>query len=243
MALRAAALLILAALVLENPFCFRSSYIAGFLIEAYFLPGKAASFLPREYATRRMSVKLQIIGCYDWGARKPKAPIETVPRSHRIIFHHTAGHHREIDTPRTQSRRESERYAKDIQAFHMSQGWLDSGHNFLVCRNGLVLQGRWLTVSAIRSGHMVHSAHCPGMNDQIGIEHEHKGTEEMTSKQREASARLMAWIADQYDLRRVLPVDPHSAHFSTACPANLKQDIPAIKRRAQQILDASNSRR
>jgi hypothetical protein len=39
-----------------------------------------------------------------------------------------------------------------------------------------VLQGRWLTVSAIEAGHMVVSAHCPGQNGQIGIEHEHLGT-------------------------------------------------------------------
>ena len=104
-----------------------------------------------------------------------------------------------IENPSTQSRAESERFAREIQAFHMKQGWNDSGHNFLVCRNGLILQGRWLTVSSIQAQHMVRSAHCPGQNEQIGIEHEHLGNEEMTKQQREASARLMAWIADQYD--------------------------------------------
>jgi hypothetical protein len=182
-------------------------------------------------------VQIRIIGVRDWGARKPKAGITVVPRSKRIIFHHTAGHHRHLDGQAKESRGESERYAKDIQAFHMSQGWVDSGHNFLVCRNGLILQGRWLTVSAIRAGHMVQSAHCPGQNEQIGIEHEHLGSEKMTKKQFESSARLMAWIAWEYGLKRVLPVEPHSAHFATACPANLKADIPDVKRRAQQILN------
>lgn len=184
-----------------------------------------------------MAVKIQIIGAADWGARKPRNGITTIGRSNRIIFHHTAGHHAEISNPSVQSRAESEKYARAIQAFHMSQGWIDSGHNFLVCRNGLILQGRWLTVSAIRAGHMVLSAHCPGQNDQVGIEHEHKGSEPMTTKQRESSARLMAWIADKYDLKRVLVVEPHSKYFATACPANLKGDIPDIRRRAQHILD------
>jgi hypothetical protein len=184
-----------------------------------------------------MAVKCTIITCPDWGARKPKQDLQTVPRSKRIIFHHTAGHHQEIENPNAQSRAESERYAKAIQAYHMKQGWSDSGHNFLICRNGLILQGRWLTVSAIQAGHMVRSAHCPGQNDQIGIEHEHKGTEAMTKAQRESSARLMAWIADKYDLRRVLPVDPHSKYFATACPANLRNNIPEIRNMAQQILD------
>ncbi len=185
-----------------------------------------------------MAVKIKIIGAYDWGARKPKQPITVIGRSKRIIFHHTAGHHPEIDNPGAQSRAESEKYARAIQAQHMSQGWVDSGHNFLICRNGLILQGRWLTVSAIRAGHMVESAHCPGQNQQIGIEHEHFGSEAMTAKQFEASARLQAWIACEYGLKRVLPVDPHSKYFPTACPANLVSDIPRVKRRAQEILDA-----
>jgi hypothetical protein len=185
-----------------------------------------------------MAVQIKIITCPDWGAKKPKSGIQTVAASKRIIFHHTAGHHAEIENPSAQSRAESERYARTIQAYHMSQGWTDSGHNFLVCRNGLILQGRWLTVSAIQANHMVRSAHCPGQNDQIGIEHEHKGTEAITEKQWQSSARLMAWIADKYDRKTVLPVDPHSKHFATACPVNLKGDIPSIRQRAQEILNA-----
>lgn len=184
-----------------------------------------------------MSVKCNIITCPQWGARRPRMGLITVFASKRIIFHHTAGHHQEISNSNIQSVEESKAYARAIQAQHMRQGWVDSGHNFLVCRNGVVLQGRWLTVSAIEAHHMVSSAHCPGQNDQIGIEHEHFGLEKMTSKQREASARLMAWIADQYGRKTVLPVDPHSKYFATACPANLKADIAAIRHRAQDILD------
>lgn len=188
-------------------------------------------------------VRIDIIVCSEWGAKKPKQGITTVGKSARIIFHHTAGHHREISLPKNESYAESCRYARDIQAFHMAPGGLgadnggiDSGHNFLVCRNGLILQGRWITVSAIESGHMVHSAHCPGQNDQIGIEHEHKGTEGMTVAQRESSARLQAWIAWQYGKRTALPVDPHSAHYNTSCPTNLKREIPKIRAMAQSIL-------
>jgi hypothetical protein len=193
--------------------------------------------MQRRKLIRRIMVKIKIITCPDWGARKPNQGIETVLASTRVIFHHTAGHHPEVENPSLESRAEAELYARAIQRSHLAQGWIDSGHNFLICRNGLILQGRWLTVSAIQAGHMVRSAHCPGQNDQIGIEHEHLGAEEMTQKQRESSARLQAWIADKYDLKRVLTVDPHSKYFATACPANLKEDISDIRRRAQQILD------
>lgn len=182
-------------------------------------------------------VKCKIITCPEWSALKPKTGIETVAASKRIIFHHTSGHHAEISGPLSESREESMQYARTIQAYHIKQGWNDSGHNFLVCRNGLILQGRWLTVSAIEAHHMVRSAHCFSQNEQIGIEHEHKGLEEMTKAQREASARLMAWIANQYGRKTVLPVYPHSKYFATSCPANLKEDIVEIRHRAQQILD------
>lgn len=183
-------------------------------------------------------VKIDIVTCPEWGARKPAGHIVTVPRSHRIIFHHTAGHHAEISHPHNESLEEAKRYARDIQAFHMgpSRGWVDSGHNFLVTRAGHILQGRWLTVAAIEANHMVISAHCPGFNTQVGIEHEHQGNEQMTKAQREASARLQAWIAYQYGLSSVLPVDPHSAHFPTSCPANLKSEITRIRTMAQEIL-------
>jgi N-acetylmuramoyl-L-alanine amidase len=185
-----------------------------------------------------VTVKLDIITPSQWGACAPLAEPVLVPRSSRIIFHHTAGHHPELGNPGDESREEAMLYARRIQAFHMdTNGWNDSGHNFLVCRNGLVLVGRWFTVTAIQHRKMVRSAHCPGQNDQIGIEHEHLGTEEMTVAQRNASARLQAWIADQYGRSTVLPVAPHSKYFATSCPANLKDDIASVKALAQQILD------
>ena len=58
-----------------------------------------------------------------------------------------------------------------------SNGWNDSGHNFLACRNGLILVGRHMSLPAIRQDRMVVSAHCPGHNEQPGIEHEHEGDE------------------------------------------------------------------
>jgi hypothetical protein len=182
-------------------------------------------------------VALDIVTCPQWNAKQPKHPLKMVHQSVRIIFHHTAGHARQISQPKDESLGEAIRYAQDLQEYHMHvNGWVDSGHNFLVCRNGVVLQGRWLTVSAIEAGHMVESAHCPKQNDQIGIEHEHLGTEEMTPAQREASAVLQAWIAHQYHRALVLPVFPHKKYYDTSCPANLVHDIPKIRQMAQVIL-------
>lgn len=186
-------------------------------------------------------MNFKILGCSEWGAVQPRGGMSSIlltpEPSRKIIFHHTAGHHRELSGPRDESELEAIFYARDIQSFHMrGNGWNDSGHNFLVCRNGIILQGRWRTVSAIISHRMVVSAHCPGQNDQIGIEHEHYGNEEMTKVQKEASAWLQAWIARQYGRKQPLPVDPHSKYYSTACPGNLTEDIEIIRRMAAAIL-------
>ena len=184
-------------------------------------------------------IPIEIITCPQWGARKPRQGIQTVGPAVRIIIHHTAGHHAEINTPSTESRDEAIRYARDIQAFHMdTNGWIDSGHNFLVCRNGMILQGRWLTVSAIQASHMVNSAHCPGQNHNVGIEHEHLGAEGMTNAQRASSARLIAWISDQYGKDTALPLAPHKEFFPTACPANLETEIPNLTSKANEFLGA-----
>ncbi len=185
--------------------------------------------------------KPHIITCPEWGARQPKSkPVFTSRPSVRIIFHHTAGHHPELGTPGgVETRTEAIAYAQAIQNFHMdSNGWNDSGHNFLVCRNGIILQGRWRTVSRIQAGKMVVSAHCPGQNSQVGIEHEHLGDEEMTDVQREASAWVQAWVARQYHLELPLDVEPHRKYFATSCPGVIEHEIPDIRRRAGVILKA-----
>lgn len=176
--------------------------------------------------------------CPEWGARAPREEIRlTAGRAVRVIFHHTAGHGLDFGSGPARDVAEAHAYARAIQRFHMdSNGWIDSGHNFLITRAGAVVQGRWFTVSAIQAGRMVVSAHCPTQNSQVGIEHEHRDSEPMTAAQREASARLLAWFSDQYGLRTILPVAPHSQFVSTACPANLLGEIRPVRARALQIL-------
>jgi hypothetical protein len=177
-----------------------------------------------------------------WGARRAKAAARREGTARRVIFRHTFGHHPELANPQNESREEAIRYARSIQADHMdNRNFNDSGHNFLVCMNGLILVGRHLSYTAIRAGRMVDSAHCPGENDQPGIEHEHLREAHMTAKQLEASARLHAWIMS----RCGIPVSEVFGHgsvalpqFPTACPAELKGDMAKVKARAKQILAA-----
>jgi len=187
----------------------------------------------------KVKVPIDIITCPQWRAVPPDGHIEVISKAKELVMHHTFGHVRQLGDPDVTTREEAMQYARDILRFHMEHnGWKDSGHNFLVCRAGYILQGRWFTVTAITQGKMVHSAHAGDNtgNTMVGIEFEHTGSEEMTAKQFESGARLMAWIAGQYQRTTIPVVRPHSFWSSTACPVNLAEDIPRMRARAKVIL-------
>ena len=178
-----------------------------------------------------------IITCAEWGARPPKQGLEIVGAPNHIIFHHTAGHSMDRAPKGVQSKAEAMAYARSIQNFHMdTHGWNDSGHNFLVCRGGWILEGRHMSVASIHARHMVVSAHCPGHNDQPGIEHEHQGSEKMTAVQIDAAAELQAWIA--YSLHRTMPLNvyPHRQFSATDCPGEIGNMIAPIRSQAAKLL-------
>lgn len=167
-----------------------------------------------------------IITTNEWGAKPPRRTLELCGRPSAIIVHATDGHHPEISLPANESRAESIAYAKAIQHSHTSPSasdpskpWSDSGHNFLVCRNGLILVGRHQSYTRIKAGLMVVSAHCPGENTNPGIEFEHKGNEGLTDPQFLSGVKLMAWIASQCGMSPY-SIYPHRKFFPTACPTD-----------------------
>lgn len=171
----------------------------------------------------------RIITCSQWGAAPAKHWPSLTPRPARIIVHHTAGHGAESSGSPDGVLQAAIGYARALQHQHMNvNGWDDSGHNFLVMRSGLILQGRWGTVRAIEHGRMVMSAHCPGQNDQPGIEHENIGAEGLTAEQHAASVHLMAWIADRCTIRPT-ELYGHRVFYNTACPGTIMQAIPALR--------------
>lgn len=170
-----------------------------------------------------------IITCPQWHARPARHKPHLTSRPVRALVHHTAGHHHEVSEPANESRDELLRYAHDLQNDMMDRrGWSDSGHNFLIGRNGMIVQGRWGTVTAIQHGRMVVSAHCPGQNDQPGVEHEHADGEQLTAAQRAASVWLYAWICDRCKIRPT-ELYGHRTFYATSCPTNLQVAIPRLR--------------
>jgi hypothetical protein len=179
----------------------------------------------RADARRNKPFRELIILTSEWGAVNPTRPISRVGKPDKIIFHHTDGHHPQLDQDSGESRAEAIAFAKAIQRDHMHRPppdgpFIDSGHNFLVTRSGLVLEGRHGSVAAIMDGVMVQSAHCPNQNTQPGIEHEHKGNEQMTPEQREASLFLHEFICRHTGIKPS-EIHPHREFFATECPSNV----------------------
>jgi hypothetical protein len=166
--------------------------------------------------------QFRIIPTAEWGAAPAKEAITPAGAPHEIIFHHTAGHHQELDHKPTESFAEAKGYARAIQQSHFNRGFIDTGQNFLVTRSGHILEGRHGSLAAINSGRMVVSAHCVGHNEQPGIEHEHIGDEKMTRKQRKASVWLHAHICRKTGINPA-QIHGHGEFNPTECPSPVFQ--------------------
>jgi hypothetical protein len=170
----------------------------------------------------------EIITCAQWGAMAPTRRPTLTPRPARIIEHHTAGLAPAAVGEPVEPRAQGSADARALQHLHMVvNGWDDSGHNFLVMRTGVILQGRWGSVTAIEHGRMVVSAHCPGQNDQPGIEHENIDQQTLTAEQHAATVHLQAWIADRCQIRPT-ELYGHRAFYPTACPGAIAAAIPQL---------------
>jgi hypothetical protein len=177
----------------------------------------------------------RIIPCSTWGARPPKHPNQIVSaKPVRAIFHHTAGH--ALGAADGESYQEAVNYCKSIQNYHMSQGWNDTGQNFTVTRNGYIFEGRHGSLEQVGKGKMVVSAHCPGQNEQPGVEIEHLGNENMTAIQREATVWLFAWICKRCSIP-ASHIYGHRDYFATSCPGNLYAQLPQFRIDVGKVLN------
>jgi hypothetical protein len=177
-----------------------------------------------------LSGDFEIVVCSQWGAVAPTGSIMRVGRPNKIIFHHTFGHHPELDNKPGDNLAEAKAYARSIQRDHMHRNppFIDSGHNFLVTRSGHILEGRHGSLAAIKDGVMVSSAHCIGQNDQPGVEHEHFKEPTMTPIQREASLFLHELICRKTGIKPIA-VRPHKEFDNTACPAELLSGLAQFR--------------
>lgn len=178
-------------------------------------------------------IPLRIYTACDWGATPvhPKFPTQ---KALGIVTHHTAGPNVTPFADEDAERERCFRLARAIQRAHLARGWADSGHHFLICRSGLILEGRHGSHDAARRGRCVRGAHAGNgaiNSTHFGIEYEGRYDQEflVTPDQWAAGVELYSWLAfwGQFDSQENFP---HSQFRPTVCPGLLRDHLPRLRR-------------
>jgi hypothetical protein len=169
----------------------------------------------------------KVMDCEAWGAREPSSPVKEYDnKADKVIVHHTATANR---TPPL----ELPVLARAIQEFHMdTNGWIDSGHHFLINRAGLIAEGRHRSLEALLDGHhMIEGAHCPGQNTTaVGIENEGTYSEVDPPGAQLATLKVLcAFACLQYGIAPN-QLYGHRDYKDTACPGDrLYALLPSLR--------------
>ncbi|MFI9816071.1 peptidoglycan recognition protein family protein [Saccharothrix variisporea] len=169
---------------------------------------------------RPLPAPKRVAGCAEWGARVPvEEQAVVLRRPERILVHHTATEN-VLDT----SERHAFELARFFQRLHTDdRGWGDTGQHFTISRGGVLLEGRYGSLAALRQGdRLVEGAHCPGQNrTSIGIENEGTYVSEVPpARQWDALVWLCARVCRQYDIP---PTEIHGHrdfYADTVCPGD-----------------------
>lgn len=203
---------------------------------AHQLPGESGVRAVADSEPLAGANQLTITSCADWNAREPSNPVKMLSKPPvRILVHHTATANR-----KEVAESDLKVLARAIQDFHMdNNGWIDSGHHFLINRGGLIAEGRHRSLEALQSGRQfVEGAHCPNQNQTaIGIENQGSYTQVDPPGGMLSSLRaLCAYACVQYG------IDPgqlygHRDYRDTACPGDrLYALLPWLRNQVGQLL-------
>jgi hypothetical protein len=195
--------------------------------------------VPVASSTPLLGPKLpKVLPCLGWDAREPTQPVTVIyARPDKILVHHTA----------SPNEREGElslgELARAIQRSHIEErGWIDSGHNFLVNRAGLIAEGRHRSLEMLLGGqHLIQGAHCTGQNTHsIGIENEGTYTEADPPEVQLATLRaLCAFSCLSYRIRPS-QIYGHRDFADTACPGDrLYALLPSMRVLVTRLLVGS----
>lgn len=188
-----------------------------------------------------MSFTASVISAKDWGARPPKQWSE-ITRPQYVVIHHTATPNSPNDVS-DGTLAGAKNFAKSIQKAHMDGfGWVDSGHNFLNTTGGVLLEGRQGSLTAVKQGRCVRSAHAGTTkgNESPGIENEGTFTTyQMNAQQWNSLVDLCASICSS------CKIDPdnikgHRDFTQTQCPGDwLYRQLPRLRTEVRKRLDPS----
>jgi N-acetylmuramoyl-L-alanine amidase len=173
----------------------------------------------------------------EWGARPPNGTVRYLDRQpDHVVVHHTAG-----ENTSDFSLAAAFEHSRWIQDLHMDRnGWIDSGQQLTISRGGYVMEGRHLSLRAIREGQHVSGAQTAGHNDHtIGIENEGiYVSAPVPTTLFESLVVTVAWLCDVYALDPFEAIVGHRDYVSTTvCPGDvLYARLPELRQRVADVL-------
>ncbi|QSB04364.1 peptidoglycan recognition protein family protein [Natronoglycomyces albus] len=164
-----------------------------------------------------------------WGARSPNGTPRVIwSRPNKIIIHHTV-----YPNTTDYSVAQAYRHARQVQNLHMnSNGWIDTGYNFIVSRGGHCTEGRTGSLPRMEAGSaFIQGAHTAGQNAQsIGIAAEgsyHTGAA-IPGNQWGAMVVVCAYIMNKYNIPSS-QIFGHQNYSATSCPGSWQQRLPQLR--------------
>jgi hypothetical protein len=159
---------------------------------------------------------VKVYSTTEWRARPAKGNIPKTLAIY-IVIHHTGMN---ATVTSTESGR---KLAQAIQRYHMDvNGWMDSGHNFLITQTGDIFEGRHGSLAAVLAGQSVLSAHSgnAAANASPGIEME--GNFSSHTMRKTQWSALVAFCTELCRLLKLKPssIKGHRDFKRTNCPGN-----------------------
>ena len=179
----------------------------------------------------------------EWGARSPVHAFDLTKPLVSVV-HHMDWPNRELITDPDAALQKAFAVARQCQADHMDvNGWADTGQNFSITREGIILEGRHGSLDALMSGQSVRAAHAADpstgadANDSPGTEHEGTySTEAMPLVQWEAAVWLQAFITFHDKLDTGTIEGHRDTGCQTACPGDwFHSQLPRLRAAAHTL--------
>ncbi|MGA5130058.1 peptidoglycan recognition protein family protein [Streptomyces olivoreticuli] len=158
-----------------------------------------------------------------------------------IVVHH-------MDYPNTTdySLEHAFQLSRDCQYDHMhNNGWNDIGQQLTISRGGFLMEGRYRSAKAIRSGDHVVGAQVANWNTaSIGIENEGTYITELPPEaQWHTLVATCAWLCDTYGLPPMTAIVGHrdlnqpGTSLATECPGNaLYKQLPNLRKQVSEAM-------
>ncbi len=189
-----------------------------------------------------MNPPMHIYSCAEWQAR-PVDQVFAVTDPTDMVLHHMDWPNRPLITATAEAVSRAFQVARQCQADHMdNNGWSDTGQNFTITREGIVLEGRHGSLAALLTGHSVRAAHAAdpdtGADDNNSPGTEHEGTyvtDEMPAAQWNASVQFHAWMSHQLNMDTAMIKGHRQTGCQTDCPGDwFESQIPRFRLEAHQ---------